>query len=76
MIAVALIAVCSAARLENTYLPPNGANGAGGGNGIPPPYRPGGGPGKKIVLKNSLLESSFPTNCRQHFIQSIQKLLQ
>ncbi|XP_045472876.1 pupal cuticle protein 20-like [Harmonia axyridis] len=43
--ALALVASCSAARLENTYLPPNGAAGAGGGNGIPPPYRPGGGPG-------------------------------
>ncbi|XP_044751895.1 endocuticle structural glycoprotein SgAbd-2-like isoform X2 [Coccinella septempunctata] len=44
-IAVAFVAVCSAARLENTYLPPNGAAGAGGGNGLPPPYRPGAGNG-------------------------------
>lgn len=40
----ALLAVCSAARLDNTYLPP-GANGAGGGPGISPPYKGGGGGG-------------------------------
>lgn len=43
-IASVLLGVCSAARLENTYLPPNGANGAGGGPGLGVP-KPGGGNG-------------------------------
>lgn len=43
----ALIGVCAAARLENTYLPPAGAAGAGGGAGLGAPAfgRPGGAGG-------------------------------
>lgn len=39
--------MCCAARLENTYLPPAGAGGAGGGPGLSTPFgsRPGGSPG-------------------------------
>lgn len=48
MYTTVLVGICSAARLENTYLPPNGAQGAGGGPGLAAP-RPGGngagGPG-------------------------------
>lgn len=40
----ALLAICSAAKLDSTYLPP-GANGAGGGPGISPPFRGSGGGG-------------------------------
>lgn len=38
-----ILSTCYAARLENTYLPPGGAGGAGG-NGLPAPFpgRPGG----------------------------------
>lgn len=42
---VGLIAVSSAARLENNYLPPPGASGAGGGPGLATPGFGGGRPG-------------------------------
>lgn len=38
-----MIGVCSAARLENNYLPPPGAAGAGGGPGLATPGFGGGG---------------------------------
>lgn len=46
------IGICSAARLENTYLPPTGAGGAGGGPGLATPFgpRPGGGGNGKTIL--------------------------
>ncbi|KAL3280967.1 hypothetical protein HHI36_004192 [Cryptolaemus montrouzieri] len=59
LIAIGLIGVCSAARLENTYLPPNGAAGAGGGPGLPPPFRPGGGNGEEGLL-NIVIKRFFP----------------
>ncbi|KAK9721340.1 Insect cuticle protein [Popillia japonica] len=42
-----ILSTCYAARLENTYLPPGGAGGAGG-NGLPAPFpgRPGGNGGR------------------------------
>lgn len=39
-----LLTACSAAKLDNTYLPP-GASGAGGGPGLSTPFRGGGGGG-------------------------------
>ncbi|XP_043287898.1 pupal cuticle protein 20-like [Venturia canescens] len=44
---MAIVGTCYAARLENTYLPPGSAAGAGGGGLISGPNRPGGGgPGR------------------------------
>lgn len=44
LIAALLVGICSAARLDNTYLPP-GAKGSGGGPGLNPPRGGGGGSG-------------------------------
>lgn len=45
-----VLGVCYSARLENTYLPPNGAQGAGGGPGLTAPFGPQtGGAGKKTL---------------------------
>lgn len=56
LILAALVGVCATARLENTYLPPAGASGAGGGGvglGTPSFGRPagsgGGGFGEKVI---------------------------
>lgn len=44
VILAGILSTCYAARLDNTYLPPGGAAGAGG-SGLPAPFpgRPGGG---------------------------------
>ncbi|XP_057666746.1 pupal cuticle protein 20-like [Diorhabda carinulata] len=42
LLPVFLVGICSAARLDNTYLPP-GAKGAGGGPGLSTPFGPGTG---------------------------------
>lgn len=46
-ILTAILGVCYAAKLDNTYLPPEGAGQAGGGPGLAAPFgpRPGEGPG-------------------------------
>lgn len=53
------VGVCLAARLENTYLPPAGAAGAGGGAGLGTPSfgRPGGPGGPGFGKNFSIIKS-------------------
>lgn len=61
IIIAAAIGLCSAARLENTYLPPSGAGGAGGGPGLAAPFgpRPGGGGNGTLFSESNSIEQSF-----------------
>ncbi|XP_066261653.1 pupal cuticle protein 20-like [Euwallacea similis] len=43
LLVTVLLGYTSSARLDSNYLPPSGANGAGGGPGISPPYSSSGG---------------------------------
>lgn len=58
---VVVIGTCYAARLENTYLPPSGAGGAGGGPGLATPFgpRPGAAGGEQTFYYIVLLLSDL-----------------